>query len=379
MSTDQYRSAWDAYQGSLNELYEQPIRTLIAAPQATEVASPSDDQLGEALEHSDQLRAATVERLGGDDRDDAQLAMMQLAAGASVDLGVAMDLARRSNELDTPGVARSDESLSAIIPEAAEVLGADRFEQVLGVAPQASAKGGEAGESASGAALATSIEATIARIRKNGAVCGETAIKGIGTAAIPWDGLAGALAKGLSSIVPEDISGLARRAVQFALRGIEKLLGLLGTKFGEKATAKVSEWLGSLKEADALETALKFAWGTQQIESDTKKQAVDAGATMTEAQQKDAEERLETLGDAFEKQSKLLQKVLKGVNFFAGPIGSTPPGKLFLALGNTAAIVYVVVSGGDYVDWDRVGEDGILDRVEGVRHIVTAATGAPSS
>lgn len=369
MTTERYQEAWDDYRGALTRVYGQGVESLIASEEATEVENP-EEPIEEALQSSTRLTEATGERADGGDPEDRQLAILQLAAGADVDLGVAADLARREDQPAVQGLVEEARkaSLSFALPGADAVLSA----RTLGDIPEVPASDPEA--KAQAESVEDAIESTIAKIRDQAAAGGQDVVRGVTVVGVPLGDALGAVATGAIGALGKEFGFFIRKAVAFLSRAVEKLLRLLGTDFTNAIAEKLKDLLKDAKEGNLLADLLKRVWGTDAIEAEAKEKVTGAGAKLTEERAGAAIEKLKQLQAAYEKQTGLVRKVLKGVAVLQGFIVHIQPaGPLALGAGYAAVLVFLTLSGADYVDWQRADLDGFFDRVPGVRHIVDAA------
>lgn len=368
MMTEAYREAWGSYREAIASIYRQDLRALVATSGPTEPEVLEGDPVDRALGSSQRLAAALAERLDSGEEAERRLATIQLAAAASVDLGVAADLARRSDEVETAEAGMAVESLSFALPDAVPVLDAE-------VLPEALA--GEwlafEGPSPSAEDLANEVEVVIGEIKSQVAEAGGAAVEGLVNVAVPAGEGLEAVARGLLGLLGEDVGRAVRRVVSFAVKGIEKLLRLLGAGLAEKVAVRLDDWLDGLRRGEAWDAVLTRLWETRRIEAETTQRV--AAALLTEERAREAAERLQTLGKAHRKQAGLVRKALRFVNF-VGPAaaGLAPPaGPLILGGGYAAAVTFLLLGGADYVDWYRLEDVPALDRIDGVRHIVEAA------
>lgn len=367
-------AAWGAYREALGRIYESDVESLIATPEPTEVVA--EEPIGDALRSSGQLTEAIGASLDHGSPEDRQLAIMQLAAAAEVDMGVAVDLARREEgvareaaQLQGVMAAGREASLSFALPEAEPVLVAQALDQVPGVPGEGPPPPGGNVEN-----LENAIEATIAKIRSDAAAGGQDVVAGLSVVGVPLGHALGAVAEGAIGALGKEVGRWVRKAVAFLGKAVEKLLRLLGTKVTDAIAGKLDELLKDLEEGDLLADVLKRAWGTDAIEADAKKAVTDPSASLSEEDVGAAVEKLERLQAAYGKQAGFVRKVLKAVKFVQGFVFHIQPaGPLILGAGYASALAFLTLSGADYVDWERADMDGFFDRVDGVRHIVAEA------
>lgn len=367
---------WTAYQEALTRIYDRDIESLIATPEPTEVVS--EEPLDEALSRSEQLTEAIGTALDQGSPEKRQLASMQLAAAAEVDIGVAVDLARREEgraaeapEIQALMAEGRASSLSFALPEAEPVLSAQVLDQVPGV-PEV----GPPPPNVNAENLENAVEETIAKIRDQAAAGGKDVVAGLAVVGVPLGHALGAVAEGAIGALGQEVGRWVRRAVDFLAKAVEKLLRLLGTEFTTAIADQLADLMKDVKEGDLLADVLKRVWGTDAIEADAKKTVTDPGVNLSEESAGVALEKLKQLQAAYGKQTGFVRKVLRGVKFVQGFVFHIQPvGPLALGAGYAAALAFLTLSGADYVDWERADLDGSFDRVDGVRHIVNEAVG----
>ncbi len=373
MATEQYRNAWAEYRESIEAIYQRDIRGLIETAEATDVVVEEDEVLDRALERSRNLGEVTAERMTSGDPGERELARVQLAAAASIDAGIAEDLARRSPdiEVDELAAAEDDEtgSLSFLMPDAAPILSAEAIEKLENGRA-------EGADSEDPAAVEKAVEDAIAAIREDGAGCGQVAVSGLMAVGVPLNDALAPLVKGIAGWAGERLGRLARKAMDFIAEAISKLLKALGTKMTKAIADQIDAWLKELRERDGslIEEALDFVWETDEISSEARQGVTGQGAALSANGGAEAIRQLNSLKRTFGRQAKFVRRVMKGAKFLAPGASVVPAGPIVFGAAFALGLVYVVVVGGDYVDWYRFGEDGFFDRVDGVRHVAVAAT-----
>jgi hypothetical protein len=347
---------------------------LIAEPGVTDiqVTAQDEEQMDRAVSASEALTEELEGQLKSDDPEQRQLAQLQLAAGAAVDAGIAADLARREDlprddQLAFPA-DETIESLSPIIGEATVVLQANSLSDLPAAGPSGGVPGGPNAES-----LDKAIDEAMAAITKDSSELAELAVGGMVKIA---GSFAGSLIDVLENIfgdVVDQAGVFLKRGVRLLISSVKKLLAPLGSALSGELFDKATDWLEGLKKADFLGKALDAIWESENRATDAKGEIAEKGANLTDQRTKAGVDNLKALSKRYDHQSGLVRKVLKVAKFLTPVIaGMTPGGPIVLGVGFTSALVFVVFSGGDYVDWTRFGDENFLDQVKGVRHLAAA-------
>lgn len=357
--------AWDDYRGAIEALYEVPLQSLIATTEPTLPPAPQPDQVDRLLDHSQRLADALATKLDTEDADQRNLAQMQLAAGAAVDIGLGNDLLRVSDE---GGEVSSEGSASFVLPEAEPVLSATHPDEAI--AGQAGTPG-----SADADALKAAVEKAIDAIHDDattGAQSSFAGLVGIGGATLA-EAANAVLSQALEKLGGQ-VSWLVHKAIALVLKAVDKLLSLLGKDRQDQLRRKVAEWVQGLEEGDLAGAVLDRVYETGRLKK-ALADCIDQGASnLAGARSEQAQKELAALTARLHKQMGQLGWVVKGLQWVGTVVvGLQPAGPLLLAGAYLGALSFSVVSGGDYLDWYRVEVDSWLDRVDGVRHVVAAA------
>jgi hypothetical protein len=383
-------AAWDSYLGAIEELYGAGRATLIKGGAKLARLPPEPDQeaafrVDATLKRSDALRWAIVANLGVDGEADQsaeqgrdhggserrELAMLQLAAAAVADLGIAHDLARFAPETNPedfaePGLADTLGEVSAILEAPPE----DGLWSLI------IAGGAPAAPNGTVEALIAASDSALNGIRDE---AGRTAMVTLGN---PLEMLAGLPLQAANKTVAElvglvdgAISWVLRKAVEFVLSGIAKILALFGEK-ADAARAKVAEWATAPLGETAVVKLLGRLYGIGQASADLRA-AIIAAPASHEAKLRAATVELSKLETKFRRQMRTIAKVAKAVGkvspwLLAATSPVAPWGPLVVATAYTATTGYLVFAGGDYIDWPNQ-DGGLLDLVDGVRTMVNNA------
>lgn len=383
MAAGDVSAAWRPCLDVIEKLYKDSIATLVRGQTAMRKV-PAKPVVDAALKCSDQLGAATAANLNAKGSEQRELAMVQLLAAATVDFGIAHDLARHGEIRDetlvgpepfTDPAAFSEPGLGGVLGEAIPVLEAPPAEGlwtliVAGGAPSEPASPSEE--------LTAAADSALIGIRDE---AGETATVTLGN---PLEALAGLPLQAADKTVGElvglvdgAISWVLRKAVAFVLKGIAKLLAVFGSK-ANAVRAKVAEWADSALGENAVVGLLDRLYRTKPTSAELSAM-VAAAPPSKEAQMRAATGDLEKLETKFRRQMQAIAKVAKVVGKISpwllalvSPVA--PWGPLIVATAYTATTGYLVFAGGDYIDWpNQTG--GLLDLVYGVRSMVEDAVG----
>ena len=156
---------------------------------------------------------------------------------------------------------------------------------------------------------------------------------------------------------------LVRGFLGQAIGSIQALLGpALAQIVGDQVVTWVKDAATGAKFARLVETLYKAELTAKAMAKLAKDSPADLPHFITAIQGVDA------LEAAYRKQIELASKILKAMKFVAlVPSAAVPQGHLVLAAVYIAVGGYVVLAGGDYVDWQHLTR---IDRVQGVRKIM---------
>jgi hypothetical protein len=369
MANGDVADAWEQYRAAVGQLLERTWERMRGD------VGDSEQAIALALMYSDDLQATLVSGL---DEPDApplgrELLALQLNQAAAVDLSVAQWLASLEDESPDPAdIARAD--LLVMLNRADAVLTTALGEwppPILGGAPQAPRD-----------ALARSTAGSVGRIHSAAAdTAKEVLVKGLFSLALPY--VPRAVATPLEDAFDQlaaHAPRLFRRAVQFVLRGVRKLSGVFGAA-AQGMRDQVNDWVTDLAAAPSepvAETWLRKLYDVDGIETRLAAK-IHAAPDSTLARMDGAASELDLLAGRFHRQmdvidtvAGLLRKASSWLIHLAAPWGH-----IALACGYVGGTGFVVLAGGDYLDWRDTRGKGLLDLVAGVQTIVERATTPP--
>ena len=174
----------------------------------------------------------------------------------------------------------------------------------------------------------------------------------------------------------EGVSKLLSKAVALVSQAIEKIMAAIGKDTETQVRLQTAKWIEDLQKGTLFEALIDRIYETKRIQEELDKKLSEAPADLPAESFNQAAEKISELAKAFEKQKTTLEWLLHGLAW-ARPwiLGLTPWGPVGLTAGYVLTIGYIVYSGGDYVDWYRTGDQNWLNRVSGVRSIVSQAIG----
>ncbi len=334
---------------------------------ATESAAPDEllalsDTLGRAagagLRDADQLAVASAE--------------VQLLAGAALDLLMAGSLA----EPPPPAIRGYGAELTpALVGPSADVVEL----QAIIAAPEAYLVGSVAGRNLAGVSvrgtrdlpsaaveLETAVRATLASIRGDVVATGGHVIEGLLLldAALLREALV-AVGGDMAGRLGVDLAGLSAQALRFVLAANEKLLALLGPEVLQEARKLLDTWIEQLRQGTLFPKLADRILRTRATEAEVRRWlAAYQGPEDTLWAARDA---INQLAGHFAAKARLADKVAAGLAVAKVlPPLLTPAGRLAVAAAYLVLLAYLIGSGYDHVDSDRIR---LLDRVEGVRGV----------
>jgi hypothetical protein len=374
---DSPEAAWSAYRDALDDVFRGGTRDSLGLLAEAEPGELSDDALDSLVERSGELHDAIAPR-AREPGDVAELAALQLQAGAALDFDAANRLAAMA--------ASADEDLEEVAPRTAGgFLTADdlaQLGQILDTPPDRARSVLDGASDAfllsSGAAVPSPADADALKKVVDAAidsiVADSTGLAGktvSGLLQLPADKLADAIEQPIKTIfdlIGEKAGRILSRAAKLVRRGVEKLLSLFG-KHADAVRKLVGTWVDGLDQ-DKIAALFARLFPVQRIK-DSLHDEIDQNATGHADGCAAAAAQVAKLGGRLHNQLEILGKVVWVLRKTQGWLMNvSPPWGL---VGVTAAYVvgtgYAIDSGQDYLDW---GQSRLLDLVDGVKHAVEA-------
>lgn len=351
---DEWRSYRDAlpgaYTATLDDAADQP---------------PFDEKSAdELLARSDALGTAIAEHLSAERGDVREMAALQLQAAAAVDMDGANTLAA----MDGGGgydAALSSDGLSTIDT----ILSTPTENGISSVLPLAD-EGFEATASDK-VSLRDAVDAAVDSIVRDAERAAKTTVGGLtGFAELE---LATQIGKGVGEafdLVGDKLNWLKRKALALVLKAIEKLLSIFGPAT-EGARKTIASWAGDLEEGKVIHL-LQRLYAVEKLKSQfgVRIEGVEGG--VPESRDDAARTELRTLEGKWHLRTSVIDTLGRvGSHARTWILPLTPYGPIAYGTGFALATGYVVLAGGDYLDW-REGQ-GLLNLVEGVGAIVHRA------
>lgn len=327
-----------------------------------------EEAVDELLTRSDALGAALVEHLGADGAEERELAALQLAAAAAVDLDRANALAAIDDGPQVRGAPAPGRW-----EEIDRILGTPTEDGILAVVVS---RGGP--PAAATGSLKDAVGATLEKIAEDAGKAAGTTV--VGLTGIPSADVLKALNSGVEktfAVLGEKLEWLKRKAVALVLKAVRKLLAVFGTRT-EAMRAKIEEWVEEL-DRDKVAGLMSKLYSVDALKQRYGSRLDSASPAVSAQRDGAARQELALLQAKWHKRTQVIDAV-GGV----APVARSwiwalaPPwGALAYASAFSLATGYVVFAGGDYLDWRE--DDGILDLVPGVGSIVARAVAAPAS
>jgi hypothetical protein len=360
VTMDAVPDAWTAYRDTTPDAF---AATLSAGDEPRQEHEQAVDDL---LTRSDALRDAILPHLGGETADEREMAALQLQAAAAIDLD-------RANSL-----AGMDEGGAREATLSAEHL--DVLDRILSTPTQQGissvldlAEGGFAATASEPPPLNDTVGAAIDNIVKDAEKAAGTTVRGIvGFADLELVAHVNAGVQSAFSQLNEKLSWLKKRALALVLRAVEKLLAVFGAKTGA-AQKMIAGWAGELEEGKAV-AFLQGLYKIEDLKKDYSSRIAGHTGAISEARAQAARDELASLEKRWHLRTQIID-TLGGLAGYARAwiLALSPPlGAVAYATGFVTATGYVVLAGGDYLDW-REGES-VLNLVEGVGAVVNRAT-----
>lgn len=334
----------------------------LAPAETREIRGPAEvaSQAGDLLPASRALKAAATAGLTAADPLEQAAAEVQLLAGAALDLIVAAQLAGSE-------AAATRELAAAPAFPLAEIVEL----QTLIEAPEAYLVGAVAGRGVRGLgdakeAFAESVDAALTAIKGSVLATGGHAVEGLllMDAALLKEALL-VIGGELAQKIGADFTQLARRVVEFVIAANEKLIELMGIDAMAEAQRQLAAWLEQLRAGTLFPELIENLYQTAAVRAEVAGWL--AGFQGMEAVLVMGREEVAGLAGRFAAKVSVADKIVSALALakLAPPL-LTPVGRLGIAAAYLGVIAYLVGSGFDHVDSDRLK---LLDRVEGVRGV----------
>lgn len=376
-ATVSFETTWRAYKYAVTDLYRPPEAFEVDRGPAEIYDQQLEDRSSAVLDRSREVRVFLTSAMDTDDLAQRELASLKLLSAAAYDLAVAGDLL----ELDRVGLEaepdRSARQAMLAAKDLQQVLDAplkggmkDLLDFDMALLPRDANKAREA------------LEGGIAKFTKevpeDAADLCQTALASVVTLGIaPISAVASVAVRGILEAVPEGASRAVRAAVKVVVEAVSKLWTALGEDNQDEIQDQAGDWLKELQEErDTVTGLLDELYETERIGEEVNK-VVEAAPAGTEARQyNQATKELKRLSGSYRQTKKVLSGVMKVLGFAGAPLmGAVPWGPVAVYGTYSSILAYSVFSGGDYLDWYRIGGVVWLDRVKGVRVVVHDALG----
>jgi hypothetical protein len=355
--------------------FRSEARVALAPRSALEAEGPAPDP-ADLLSRSQEIEDTAARSLDSGDGDVRELAAMQLAAGAALDLAAAADLleppSRPAFEAQGPAVMQVEQvaaELQAIL-EAPPALGARASAPEIETSPL------EAGAEPL-PALEAAARKSIDEISGDAGRIAGHAIGGL--VALPTDALIGAFADAADKLlgpVYHQVTGAARWAMRHVGKAISKLLRVLGPLEGP-ARKWLEKAIGGLTRDKLTAWAVDKALGVDRVSDEVKSLVAGATPPGDAARLRAAGTELGSLASRFGRHELVIRVLAK----ILGKLRAVILGLVGWAAAALAGVYVLMLSygiwmAGDYLDWLRTAEQGRLDFVGGVRTTVRLAVTA---
>jgi hypothetical protein len=345
---------------ALGAAYASGVQLLLAPSISTRgvAAAPRPSRRADRLlTKSKALKNAAAESLvSSPDPAERAAAEVQLLAGAALDLAVASQLAGAG--LPAPrGFGAGPGGLAEL--------------QALVAAPEAYLAGAVAGRGvrsleAARSDLAAAVARALADIRADIVTTGGHVVEGLFLmdAALLREAL-GVVGGQLADKLGLDVKGLSRRVVEFVLAANDKIIAMLGVSALAEAQKQLKAWLEQLQAGDLFPelTDRVLQIGAIQAEVD----GWLAAYSGDEAALLLGRDEVTALAGRFSAKADVADRLVSALALakLAPPL-LTPAGRLAVAAAYLGLLAYVIGSGYDHVDSDRIK---LLDWTEGVRGV----------
>ena len=373
MSFESHESALTAYREALAQAYETPPGAM-AAEASPGGGRPVEDEtkLSALEERSRAIGEETAALLESDHAGEREIAEGKLGALAVLDFAAASDLADRelgseARTLDAEGPTTS--AVSEALRDLEPVLQSTPATGLpLGDSPFGGAATLSAEEDAQ-AALRKAVPAAIDAVRDTARDSIKDGLTKLVAAELPIGEALQHLLDGAIGHLPARVGMFLKKAVALFRNGIEKLRKLFGKTF-DAAVKKLKEWFGGVVTEDLLPALLDRIYGAAEIKRELDNRIENAGPGAPFAEVSDA---IDGVVAKYGTQAKVLGWVFKAIAFckrFILHLVPPPQGHFVIGAAFGLGVGYATYSGGDFIDWQRTGDDGFLDFVHGIRQSV---------
>jgi len=369
MAAPDYRASVKDYQQAIAALYA-PVRGLVERG-AGDIAKTSDlEQKADAvIDCSQAFHVAARQGQASANPEERELAELHLLAGAAMDLHVASDLVRRSD--DAPGdVVERDAALPVAMAELQGILDTLPQQGMRAlIAADVDRAAAPQGREAAQAALRTAASDALTDIRDAAASVGQKALGNlVGLGAPQLKEAANVVLSEVISKVSQGVSWVIQKAVALVAKAVAKILDVLGKDLQDSAREKAAEWIGELQKGALFGTLLDRLYERARISQEIDQQIAGAPGTVPASRFNDASKAVAELASKFGKQAKTINWVLQGLSWARAWIMTLVPwGPIALPSAYLLTIACIVYLSGDYVDWFRTGTSERLDFVPGLR------------
>jgi len=376
-----FQETWQAYQQSVNSLYQAApdVDAVDRGVGVISIAQVEQNSL-EVLSTSGEVRSVLTEDLQTEDLSQRELATLKLLAAAAYDLTTASDLLAFEEEGPQAFAAAETDRSARLMPEdLREILDAPLEDGVIGLLA-VERRAMPADPQAARLELQKSIADFLVTIPSDAASLGEASLGGVVNLGLgPAQAAASLAAQEILARVPQGVSLVVQRAAELVAEAINKLRAAIGEEQEKQVREQAAGWLKELQEKHDLVTSLlDRLYETQRIGEETIGLLATAPGALPAAQFNQATQSLDELMGRYAKTKKVLNSLMRVLSFVKTPIMAAAPwGPLSLYATYTGIMGYAVYSGGDYLDWYRTGQVVWLDRVKGLRTTVKVCLKPP--
>jgi hypothetical protein len=371
--------SWPAYQQAVRDLYSAPTEDAPGRVRGgTGIGSEEHEQrTGVVLQQSKQFGAALAESMNTDNLDQRELAGWKLLAAAAYDLSVAGDLLEGEAAGRQAAPTRRASSAFAAAPDLREVLEAPMDTNLRALTKPATRAALPMDSKAARERLGKTIATFLEAIPEAAAGMSQMALSGVVTVGlVPARQSVSVLVQELLARLPDVASPITRHALQIVAEALSKLQAALGGEdVQEHVEAEVSGWLKDIQEKrDTVTSLLDRLYEMERTGEDTQALLPQEPEALPAESYNQGTTGLEALLARYEKTRRVLEGVMRVLAYVQKPLLPSVPWGPIAVYGTYLGVLgYAVFSGGDYLDWYRLGERGWLDRVDGLRTTVGQA------